>query len=64
MMNMAFAGTGTADDAYLFILAIIAALGLVLSVLYSITFIKKGIQDRHERTMAHTADEWKGEAED
>jgi uncharacterized membrane protein YoaK (UPF0700 family) len=60
MVHGAFAGTGTAEDAYLFSLTIIALLGLALSVLYSISFIKKFIKQRRERTVVPAADEWSG----
>ena len=52
----AYAGTGGANDAILFYLAIIAVMSFILAVLYSISFIRKIIKERKEKKIIHLAD--------
>ncbi|OFY11382.1 MAG: hypothetical protein A2X11_12915 [Bacteroidetes bacterium GWE2_42_24] len=57
----AHAGTGSANDAFLFCLAILAVMSFILAVLYSINFIRRIIKERKERKIAHLADQVNGE---
>lgn len=52
----AYAGTGSANDAILFYLAIIAVMSFILAVLYSINFIRRIIKERKEKKITHLAD--------
>jgi hypothetical protein len=55
--NFAYAGTGSGNDEYLFILSIIAIMLSILAVLYSIDFIRRIIKERKEKKIAHGTDD-------
>lgn len=57
----AFAGTGSANDAIIFYLAIIAVMSFILAVLYSISFIRKIIKERKEKKVTLPDDIAEGE---
>jgi hypothetical protein len=56
-----YAGTGSANDENLFVLAIIAVMSFILAVLYSINFFRKIIKERREKKIAHLADKTNSE---
>jgi len=49
---VAYAGTGSGNDASLFYLAIIAFMSIILGGLYTISFFRKIIKERKEKKMA------------
>lgn len=52
LVHPAFAGTGGARDTALIYLIVIAFLAVILSALYSFSFIKKKIQNRRHHSLA------------
>jgi hypothetical protein len=56
-VHFAFAGTGGAHDASLFMLSIIAIMSIVLAVLYSIDFIRRFVKELREKKITHLTDE-------
>jgi hypothetical protein len=58
---IAYAGTGSGNDASLFYLAIIAFMSIILGGLYTISFFRKIIKERKEKKMANHDDHVKDE---
>ncbi|HNW69748.1 MAG TPA: hypothetical protein PKI01_05065 [Bacteroidales bacterium] len=54
---VAYAGTGSGNDASLFYLAIIAFMSIILAGLYTVSFFRKIIKERKEKKLDHTAEE-------
>ncbi|GAP42943.1 hypothetical protein TBC1_111084 [Lentimicrobium saccharophilum] len=50
--SVAFAGTGSANDAILLYLAIIAVMSIITAVLHSVDFIRRILRERKERKLS------------
>lgn len=61
MCPFAFAGTGSANDAILLYLAIIAVMSIITAVLHSIDFFRRIMRERKERKLARLDDQSAGE---
>ena len=59
--NLAYAGTGSANDVIEFYLSIIAILLFIVAVLYTITFIRRIIKERKEKKITPPEDNVDGE---
>jgi hypothetical protein len=55
--NFVYAGTGSANDDILFLLAICTILLFILAALYSIDFIRKIIKQRKENKITDSTDD-------
>ncbi|HOI78609.1 MAG TPA: hypothetical protein PLI30_03275 [Petrimonas sp.] len=51
LSSSAFAGTGSANDAILLYLVVIAVLSIIAAVLHSVDFFRRIIRERRERKL-------------
>lgn len=61
LSSSAFAGTGSANDAILLYLVVIAVLSIIAAVLHSVDFFRRIIRERRERKLARPDDQAAGE---